>query len=135
MSNNFDDDEDQYFGSDLARLDLLKIISDHYPEFDGVHPACLTIPMIDQLGFDEMIEDIQGNGLRHSLLRTKDRLLLDGKVRLLACYVVGQEIHVKDDSGIVDPWQQVYRLNLCRRSLTPSQVLQVKSEIEAGAGQ
>lgn len=106
---------------DVLSLDLLKIISDHYPEFDGVHPACLATPMIDQEGFAKLVESIAGHGLKMALLRTPDRLLLDGRTRLLACYVVGQEIHVEDDPGIVDPWETVNMLNMDRKHLTVGQ--------------
>lgn len=93
----------------------------HYPEFDGIHPACLAVPMIDETGFDDLVEHIKANGLLTPILKTKDRLLLDGRTRLLACYVAGQEIRVKVDDGLVEPWSLVNTLNIQRRQLTVGQ--------------
>lgn len=93
----------------------------HYPEFKGVHPACLAVPMIDEQGFSDLVEDIKHRGLREPLLRMKGNLLLDGRTRLLACYVAQEEIRVKDDFEIIDPWATVNTLNIQRRQLTVGQ--------------
>ena len=102
---------------DMPIPDLDRVIAEHYPEFDGVHPACLAVPMIDLAGFERITEHIRQHGLLEPLLRTKGRLLLDGKVRLLACFVAGQDIRIEDDPGIDDPWEIVNTLNILRKSL------------------
>ena len=93
----------------------------HYPEFKGIHPACVAVPMIDEAGFDDLVADIKERGLREPLLRMKGNLLLDGRTRLLACYVAQEEIRVKDDFEILDPWATVNSLNIKRRDLTVGQ--------------
>lgn len=101
--------------------DLEKIIRDHYPEFTGVHPACLAVPMCTDDEFKRLVESIKENGLREAIIRTKDGLLLDGKVRLIACYVAHQDIRVVDDAGLIDPWIVVTEKNFARKHLTDGQ--------------
>ena len=93
-------------------------VLEHYPEFDGVHEACMAVPMVSEEDFAEIVSDIAEHGLREPLLRSKDRQLLDGRTRLLACYECQQDIRIKDDSGIVDPWRLVNTLNMKRRHCT-----------------
>lgn len=92
----------------------------HYPEFSGIHPACEAVPMIDEVRFEALVENIRANGLDRPIVRLKGQLL-DGRTRLLACHVVGQEIRVQDDDGVVDPWKLVEIWNIHRRDLTVGQ--------------
>ncbi len=101
---------------DMPIPDLEAVIATYYPEFSGVHPACLATPMIDLDGFEGMVEDIKFMGLAKPIIRTKDRLLLDGKVRLLACFLAGVDIHIQDTD--IDPWQFVWSANFCRKGMT-----------------
>jgi len=79
----------------------------HYPEFTGVHEACLAVPMVSEEDFGAIVADIQQNGLREPLLRSTDRKLLDGRTRLLACYECQQDIRVKDDLIVSYPNQWI----------------------------
>lgn len=105
----------------IDTLDVSQIIADHYPEFTGIHPACEAVPMIDNDGFIELVNDISTQGLKNPILRMQDGMLLDGRTRLLACYVAMAEIRVTTDNGVVNPWEQVNSLNMKRRHLTVGQ--------------
>lgn len=106
----------------LSEMNLEKIIQDHYPEFSGVHPACTAVPMCSEEEFTRLVESIKSVGLREPILRTQSLELLDGRTRLLACYVAGQDIRVADDPGIVDPWIVSKTRNIDRRHLTVGQI-------------
>jgi protein gp37 len=92
----------------------------HYPEFRGVHPACLAVPIVSEEEFRDIVADIAENGLLEPLIR-KDGLLIDGRTRLLACYESNTEIRVKDHVGHADPWTLVHEWNILRRHLTVGQ--------------
>ena len=105
----------------LSEMNLDEIIKDHYPEFRGVHPSCIAVPMCSQEDYDRLTESIRTYGLAEPLIRTKDGLLLDGRTRLLACYEVGKDIIIHDDNGVVDPWVISKNKNIDRRHLSPGQ--------------
>ena len=88
-----------------------------YPEFLGYHPACLLMPMMDGATFDSLVRDIANNGLHDPVLRWNG-MLLDGRMRLLACYECNQDIRVVDESPDVDPWAVVYSRNVLRAHST-----------------
>lgn len=100
--------------------DIKKVLK-HYPEFDGIHPACLAVPMIDEESFKGLVADIKANGLHDPILR-HGGLLLDGRTRLLACYECNQDIRVIDESPDIDPWAVVNSRNVQRRHLTTGQL-------------
>lgn len=100
--------------------DIYEVIKE-YPEFKGIHPACVAVPMIDEEGFKELVGSIKLLGLIDPLVRTKDGLLLDGRTRLLACHETGQEIRVEDSDGVMEPWEYVAAKNMDRRHLTVGQ--------------
>jgi protein gp37 len=97
---------------------LSKVIK-HYPEFDGIHPACLAMPEAEAEDYQTLVDDISKNGLLEDLAMTPDRKLLDGRTRLLACYEAKVEIRVKTISG--DPWRYVASANIARRHLSVGQ--------------
>jgi protein gp37/ParB-like chromosome segregation protein Spo0J len=76
--------------------------------------------MIDEESFNSLVEDIKQNGLHDPLVR-HDGKLLDGRTRLLACYICDQEIRVVDESPDADPWAVVNSTNIQRRQLTVGQ--------------
>lgn len=100
-------------------IPTLNDILHHYPEFAGVHPACLAVPAIDEEDLTNLRADIRAKGLSDDIEITPDRLLLDGRSRLIACYLERQEIRVKVVQ--TDPWQYSYTKNVARRHLTVGQ--------------
>jgi protein gp37 len=106
----------------LSELNLEQIIADHYPEFTGIHPACTAVPQCNEEEFARLVDSIKQNGLNEPILRTRRHELLDGRTRLLACYVAGQDIRVETDAGIVDPWVTSKTKNIDRRHLDVGQI-------------
>lgn len=100
--------------------DIHEVIK-NYPEFSGIHPACLAVPMIDSVAFEDLIAHIKTHGLKTPLLRFKGGLLLDGRTRMLACHLAGVSIRVEDDNSGDDPWETVNALNIQRKQLTVGQ--------------
>ena len=94
-------------------------IVSHYPEITGVHPACLTVPDINQDDFEALCKDVAENGLRHEIVLTKDGDLIDGRNRLRACYAAQVEPRFKLVS--TDPWHVAYSENIARRHLDAKQ--------------
>ena len=98
---------------------MIEEVVKKYQEFSGVHPACLAVPEIDSEDFTALLVDIRANGLLEPIAVTPDRLLLDGRSRLLACHEAEVKIRVVTVKG--DPWQYAASKNLCRRHLTTGQ--------------
>jgi len=86
-----------------------------YPEVTGIHPACLAVPPIGDEDRVSLNKSIADNGLRHEILLTDDGLLIDGRNRLIACYLGKVEPRFRRIS--TDPWQVAYAENIARRHL------------------
>ena len=92
----------------------------HYPQVSSVHPAADLFPMIEDDEFRELCADIKDRGLQQPIVLWKDGTLLDGRNRLMACYVTNQKPLFNRYDGD-DPVQFSLGANLRRRHLTPSQ--------------
>ena len=90
----------------------------HYPEISGVHPACTAVPEISEEDRVVLEKDIAEKGLCHEIVLTHDRLLLDGRNRLIACFNGSIEPRFKIVSDSVDPWEYSASENIARRHLT-----------------
>jgi protein gp37 len=104
----------------MARPTIAEILH-YYPEFTGVHEACLALPDMDDEDFATLLESIRSNGLARDLLADHTGLLVDGRHRLLACYMTGQEIRIERLRDGADVWEWVAIHNLAHRHLTHSQ--------------
>lgn len=100
-------------------LPELKDILIHYPEITGIHPACSEVPSICEEDREALNEDIRKNGLQEDLLINEDGLLIDGRNRLLACYMGKVEVRFKVTK--TDPWIVSWSKNIARRHLTTGQ--------------
>lgn len=100
------------------KTELDKILI-HYPEITGIHPACLSVPEIGDTDREALNADIAKDGLRHEILLTPDGLLIDGRNRLIACYLGSVEPRFKKTK--LDPWQVAYSENIARRHLDTKQ--------------
>lgn len=91
----------------------------HYPEIKGIHPACLAIPAISEEDRETLNASVAQNGLRHEIVLTKDGLLVDGRNRLMACYLgnIEPRFEVVDS----DPWELAFIENIAHRHLTVGQ--------------
>jgi protein gp37 len=99
--------------------ELEQIISNHYPEFTGIHPSANLFPLPDEEDYSRLVESMH-NGLIESLSRTPEGLLLDGRSRLMACYDTNTEIRV---TTVNHPDYILWSIgkNLDRRHLTAVQ--------------
>lgn len=86
----------------------------------SIHPAADLFPMIAGVEFDELVESIRADGLEVPILITDDGQLLDGRNRLLACYMARVD-PIFDTRSFSDPWGTVVRLNIHRRHLNVGQ--------------
>jgi len=96
--------------------DILK----HYPEVTAVHPACLAVPEISDDDRNALNADIARDGLLHEIVLTQDGQLIDGRNRLIACYLGNVEPRFKRTSR--DPWDVAYSENIARRHLEKGQL-------------
>jgi len=61
----------------------------------GVHPECESVPEIGSREFDILVESIERNGLEIPVWVNHDGILLDGRSRLRACFLL--DIDLSDD--------------------------------------
>lgn len=84
------------------------------------HPYAAVLPMMAGAEFNELVADIQGNGLREDIVLL-DGKILDGRNRYKACSVAKVEPRFRDFNGDGDPIDFIVSVNLRRRHLTASQ--------------
>lgn len=90
----------------------------------GIHPVGMAYPMMTGNDFAALRKDIAAHGLWQPIAITHDRYILDGKCRLIACYLEGIEptfrtldpVYEQDYSGFVE------RMNGKRQHLTTDQI-------------
>ena len=104
---------------------LEEIIATYYSgDFSGVHPAAELFPPPSAEEFDALCNSIKSYGLEDAILRQRStKLLVDGRSRLLACFVVQQEIRIAETT--LDSEDAIMELsivkNLKRRQLDAGQ--------------
>lgn len=94
-------------------------ILQHYPEIQGVHPACEAVPPISDEDYEALAKSIREEGLAQDIVLTKDNQLLDGRNRIRACFE--QRVEARFKKTGVDPWVYSYSLNIARRHLDTKQ--------------
>jgi len=83
------------------------------------HPLAEVLPLIEGSEFDELVNSIQTNGLRDSIITLDDKIL-DGRNRYRACLKAGVQPRFEPFTGS-DPVAFVADKNLRRRHLTCGQ--------------
>jgi hypothetical protein len=94
------------------------------------HPAAAIFPLLKGKGFDDLVEDIRANGLRHAIVRHPDGSILDGRNRERACIAAGIRPDYIIWSG--KPGTEgayVLSVNVRRRHLSASQRAMLAAEI------
>ncbi len=84
------------------------------------HPACLTLPQMDEADYQKLKEDIAAHGLRHPITLHQG-MILDGRNRFEACIDLGIVPTFTEWEGGADIVEFVLGENLYRRHLTASQ--------------
>lgn len=96
------------------------------------HPVAGIFPMMSELEYSGLVDDIKANGLREPVWLHRDGRIIDGRNRYRACMQLGIEpdkrTYQGDDSGLVS---FVVSLNLHRRHLNESQRAMVAARIAA----
>ena len=83
-----------------------------------IHPAANAFPMMDKARWEDLVSDIEVNGLREAITLCGGRIL-DGRNRYKACQELGIEPRAKTFDG--NPWAYVWSLNGARRDLADEQ--------------
>lgn len=88
---------------------------------NGVHSACESVKPIGLIDFDNLVDSIKKHGLVRPIEVNKKRQMVDGRCRVLACYVAGVQITEADIvETAVPPWA-IADSNNARRHLTLDQ--------------
>lgn len=95
------------------------------------HPVAELFPLMTGTAFDELVRDIQVNGLREPIW-TYEGKIVDGRNRFNACLKGGVSPRYHEWSGAGDLIAFVVSLNLHRRHLSESQRAMVASKIAGG---
>lgn len=96
----------------------------------AVHPAAELFPLIEGDEFDQLVADIDANGLLEPVWVMPDGALLDGRNRVKACVKTSTPIQTRTYEGS-DPIGFVLSLNLKRRHLTTGQRAMLALQVEA----
>lgn len=100
-----------------------------------VHPVASKFPLLSEQEATELRESIKQNGQREPIKVTKDKVLVDGRNRLLACVALGIDPAVEIVSGNEDAiLKMVVDANIHRRHLTTSQRAALAAEIWQATG-
>lgn len=97
-----------------------------------IHPAAELFPMMDDVEYGRLLEDVRDSGIKTPLLFLNDELI-DGRNRLKALQELGrnphEHKHTYSDEQVPDPVGFVLSLNLHRRHLNESQRAMLASKV------
>lgn len=93
----------------------IKMLPEIYKEITSIHPACLMVPVCSKKEFDLLVEGIKTDGLLHNLIVNSEGALIDGKLRLLACY--DARVEPRYEVNDADPFVISSAANLQRRHI------------------
>jgi hypothetical protein len=97
-----------------------------YPEISGVHPANEALPKWSHAEQEILNQDIAKNGLMDEILLTMDNQLIDGRHRLIACFLGNVEVRFKKTK--TDPWIVSWSKNIARGHLSVDQLSMILAE-------
>ena len=93
-----------------------------------LHPVVEIFPVMDELTFANLTEDIRVNGQHEPILLWRGQVI-DGRHRLRACEELGIAPKVREVDADLDPIGLVLSLNLHRRHLSESQRAMVAAKL------
>ncbi len=85
------------------------------------HEVAELFPLLEGEAFEELVKDIERNGLREAILVDADGTIIDGRNRYRACKVAGVEPRFEEWKGEGSLEEASLSLNLRRRHLNESQ--------------
>ena len=100
-----------------------------YAEVSAIHEACNAVPTISEADFNRLCKSLVEHGFAgegEEILVSPTGELLDGRNRLMACYVTGTTPRFGMTEE--DPWMVAER-NLARRHMTDGQRLQLGTRL------
>ncbi|MFN6401147.1 MAG: hypothetical protein ACK449_14735 [Planctomycetota bacterium] len=97
-----------------------------YPEISGVHPANEDLPRMKVWEQEILNQDIAKNGLMDEILLTIDDQLIDGRHRLIACFLGNVEVRFKKTK--TDPWIVSWSKNIARGHLSVDQLSMILAQ-------
>ena len=113
--------------------DLLPSRGDLLAELNArSHPAAQTFPLLADNELNELVADIKKNGLRHLIVTDRNKIIIDGRNRYLACRLAGIEpsFIVLEDGA--DPVTVITSHNIYRRHLSNAQRAAFAADLAAG---
>lgn len=113
MSNKKQTTSDQAFPT-------LESILVYYPEITGIHPSNTALPRMSHAEQEVLNHDIAKNGLLDEILLTIDGQLIDGRHRLISCFLGNVETRFKKTK--TDPWIISWSKNIARGHLSSNQL-------------
>jgi protein gp37/ParB-like chromosome segregation protein Spo0J len=87
---------------------------------NGIHPAAELFPLMDDEAFAALVADVKAQGFTDAVVVDPDHMLLDGRNRLLAGWVLSLDPPIRAHH-VTDPVGYVLATNLHRRHLTIGQ--------------
>ena len=95
-----------------------------------VHPVASKFPLLSEEEATDLRESIKQYGQREPITVTKDKVLIDGRNRLLACVALGVDPAVEIVGGTEEELiQLIVDENILRRHLTTSQRASLAAEL------
>jgi len=95
----------------------------------GVHPAANLFPLMSPEEFEKLKEDGKKQGWLHPVKVDKNRMLIDGRNRLLASVEIEKDIEI-EEADFIDPIAYVLSENVYRRHLTTGQKAIIALDLE-----
>lgn len=108
------------------RMYEVKSFSELLPEaidlfnLEGVHPAANLFPFMSTEEFEGLIDDANKQGFVSPVIVTGERVLLDGRNRLIASLCLEKDVRL-EELDLADPVNYVLATNMHRRHLTTGQ--------------
>ena len=108
----------------IARMEtVLSRAINFYSEIKGVHIVLSRlVPWMSKDQYESFWQDIRAYGLQNPIILTSEGMLIDGRMRLIACYETGVPARF-DVFNPSDPIQYEMTVNIYRKNMTDQERL------------